>query len=246
MEGIKREDGFCWLEDVMNSLPEDSVFRRVISVGKGSYFTGYDDVRTAEPFLDHVHYPELADKMGEKLIIGRYVCIAPSVNIILGGNQNHPLTAVTQHPLFHLDKDGDWRNLQKRGNTVIGDDVWLGRGVTVMPGVKIGQGARILPGAVVVKDVEPYSINGGVPAKAIGRRFDSAEIKLLMDKIRWTEWPEEVISEHVNLLLAPKPDLKALVKIADKLEDEGLLPAKTRCGNQMLLTAFIKQKQNSL
>lgn len=242
--GIKGEAGFSWLSDVMDALPEDSVFREVVSVGRGSYFTGYDDGFDAKPFVDHIYYADLAAQMGEKLKIGNFVCIAPGVRFVLGGNQNHPLTAVSQHPLFQLDPDGDWRNLQKRGDTVIGDGAWIGLHATIMPGVKIGEGARILPGAVVVRDVEPYGICGGVPAVVRKKRFSDFEIKLLTNRIRWTQWPDEVIRENVKDLLNPNPDFQKLLKISEKLEHDGLLPPLLRIGNQTTLRAFT-DKQNS-
>ena len=247
-KGIKREDGFCWLSEVMENLPEDSVYRRVIRVGKHSYFTGYSDGYDAVPFFDHIRYPELADKLGEKLIIGKYVCIAPDVVFILGGNQNHPTegSPISQHPLWDVDKrKREWAHLKGKGDTVIGDNVWICSGATIQPGVKIGEGARILPGAYVTKDVEPYAVCGGVPGKTVGKRFDNYEIKLLTEKIRWTQWPDDVIGEYAEELTSPRPDFSKLVKVADDLEEDGRLKPLLKIGDQMTLRAFMN-KQNSL
>ena len=240
--GTKGNDGFVWLPEFLESLPEDNIYRRVISAGPGSHFSGYGDGYDAIPFLDHVRYVDLADKMGEKLIIGNYVCIGPDVTILMGGNQAHPLTAVSQHPLFHLDK-GEWRNLKPAGNTIIEDDVWIGTDVMIMPGVKIGQGARILPRAVVREDVPPYALFGGVPGKVKRKRFNDQEIYMLMNKIRWTEWPEDVIREHVEDLLNLKPDFPKLVKIAEGLEADGRLPVKMKCGNA--IDAIVQKRKEA-
>ena len=166
----------------------------------------------------------MALKKPEQLIIGNYCCIGSDTIFMLGGNHGHPMTAVSQHPLFHLDT-AEWRNMRYKGNIVIEDDVWIGRDVTIMSGVTIGQGARIQAGATVVKNVPPYAKVGGVAAKIKGYRFAPEEIKTLMTKIRWTEWPESAISENVALLLDTKPDWKKLTKVADELEKQGLIPS---------------------
>ncbi|MGI4804002.1 MAG: CatB-related O-acetyltransferase, partial [Janthinobacterium lividum] len=86
-----------------------------------------------------------------------------------------------------------------KGNTVVGNDVWIGYKATIMPGVTIGDGAIIGSGAVVTKDVEPYSIVGGNPTKTIRKRFDEAKIKTLLE-MRWWDWSiEKITANAANL-----------------------------------------------
>ncbi len=150
--------------------------------------------------------------------IGRYTCIAPNVTTIAG---NHPTKGfVSIHPSFYStrkqsgftyvqkDKFADFRYLDESKNisVVIGNDVWIGEGVKILEGVTIGDGAVIAAGAVVTKDVAPYEIVGGVPAKHIRYRFDEETIARLMQLQWWNQdraWIEEhaELFEDVNLLL---------------------------------------------
>ena len=103
---------------------------------------------------------------------------------------------------------GDWKNAMdgksypSKGNTVIGNDVWIGYDVTIMPGVKIGDGAIIGSKSVVTKDVAPYSIVGGNPAKEIRKRFTDEQINYLLD-LQWWNWPVDEISAKLELLTNP-------------------------------------------
>ena len=90
-----------------------------------------------------------------------------------------------------------------KGNTVVGNDVWIGYKATIMPGVQIGDGAIIASNATVVKDVEPYSVVGGNPAKLIRKRFSEAEITKLL-QLQWWDWPIEKITENVDKLTGLK------------------------------------------
>ena len=224
--GIKRNDGFVWLNDAWEALPEDSMFRKVLPPpGRGSHYAGYGDNLNANSFFDQIHYiePDLALAKPEQLKIGNHCCIGSDSIFMLGGNHGHPLTAVSQSPLFHLDT-AEWKNLRPNGDIVLEDDVWIGRGVTIMSGVTIGQGARIQAGSMVVTDIPPYAIAGGVKATVKRYRFSPEHIDILMNKIRWTKWSDDTIRENVDLLLAPKPDWQALIKVANDLEKRGELP----------------------
>ena len=86
-----------------------------------------------------------------------------------------------------------------KGDIIIGNDVWIGAKSTIMSGVKIGDGVIIAAGALVTKDVEPYSVVGGNPAKHIKYRFDEEQIVDLL-KIKWWEWNEDMIKEEAMLL----------------------------------------------
>lgn len=145
-----------------------------------------------------------------KTKIGRYCSIASNVKIIAG---NHPTSRyVSTHPIFYNNKvlsglsikstnvfdEYSYADKSERFFCVIGNDVWIGEDVKIINGVTIGDGAIIATGAVVSKDVPPYAIVGGVPAKVIKYRFSEEEIKYLL-KLSW--WNNDInwLEENVNL-----------------------------------------------
>lgn len=135
-----------------------------------------------------------------KVIIGKYCSLAPKINIITGGI--HPINWVSTFPFrARLNMDGKFEDGMPytKGNIEIGNDVWIGTNVTILSGIKIGNGAVIAAGAVVSKDVSPYAIIGGNPAKLIKYRFHEDQINLLM-KIQWWNWDNAKILKHVPLL----------------------------------------------
>ncbi len=137
----------------------------------------------------------------DKLYIGDYVCIGAETIILMGGNNTHRLDWFSDYPF--LDKIVE--EYQTKGDTIIADGVWIGMRSIILPGVKIGEGAVIATGSVVTKDVEPYTIVGGNPAKAIRKRFDEETIeKLLNCKIY--ELPEEKFMQVRNLICADNID----------------------------------------
>jgi len=182
-------DRLCFLKNV--------VANPNIIVGDYTY---YDDFENVDNFEKNVKY--LFDFNGDKLIIGKFCMIASDVTFIMNG-ANHLSEAVTSYPFAIFGQD--WSDAMQgktypnKGNTTIGNDVWIGYGATIMPGVTVGDGAIIATKAVVTKDVEPYSIVGGNPAREIRKRFSDEEIKELLE-IRWWDWPIEKITEHVQQL----------------------------------------------
>jgi virginiamycin A acetyltransferase len=86
-----------------------------------------------------------------------------------------------------------------KGNTVIGNDVWIGHKATIMPGIKIGDGAIIATNATVTRDIDPYTIVGGNPAREIRKRFSEEQIQFLL-KLKWWDWPIEKIEKNLHLL----------------------------------------------
>jgi acetyltransferase-like isoleucine patch superfamily enzyme len=139
---------------------------------------------------------------GAKLIIGNFCSIADNVNIYLGGN--HRMDWVTTYPFGHIHTNvfntfnGNGHPSTK-GDIIIGNDVWIGSNVTIMSGVTIGDGAVIANNSHIVKDVEPYCLTGGNPAKLIKYRFTTEQIQKLLD-IKWWYWDDEKINKNIHLL----------------------------------------------
>ncbi len=168
-----------------------------ISVGDYTY---YDDFETVDNFEKNVKYH--FDFTGDKLIIGKFCMIASDVKFIMNGG-NHLTEALSTYP-FSIFGNGwehamEGKSYPNKGNLVIGNDVWIGYNATIMAGVTIGDGAIIGTNSTVIKDVPPYTIVGGNPAKPIKKRFDDATIKTLLD-LQWWDWPIEKITENLQSL----------------------------------------------
>jgi len=175
-----------------------------IIVGDYSY---YDDPIDPENFERNVLY----NYRSEKLIIGKFCAIATNVKFIMNG-ANHKLDGISTYPFPIFGNDWETaRNLliqlPSKGDTVIGNDVWIGYESVIMPGVKIGDGAIIAAKTVVVKDVPAYTVVGGNPARSIRQRFSDAEVVQLLE-IRWWDWEIDKISRNINLIM--QSDIKAL------------------------------------
>lgn len=170
-------------------------------------YTYYDDVNGAEKFEEHVtHHYEFID---DKLIIGKFCAIAKGIEFVMNG-ANHRMNSVTTYP-FNIMGNG-WEkatpaleDLPFKGDTVVGNDVWIGQNVTVMPGVHIGDGSIIAAKSVVAKDIPPYHIAGGNPCKIIKKRFDDELIHYLL-KLKWWDWSEEKIFKNLEVLCSPDLD----------------------------------------
>lgn len=147
---------------------------------------------------------------GAALHIGTFCSLARSVSVLLGGN--HRVDWITTFPFGHIFEDAfDVAPLTghpaTNGDVVIGNDVWIGQGATILSGVTIGDGAVIAANATVTKDVAPYEIVGGNPAKPLRRRFSDEVIALLL-QLRWWELPVETIRSLIpKLASAPTPAL---------------------------------------
>lgn len=161
-------------------------------------YTYYDDPEDSEGFERNVlyHYPFV----GDRLIIGKFCAIAHRVTFIMNG-ANHKMSGFSTFPFgifakgweAAIPKMGD---LPYKGDTVVGNDVWLGYSAMIMPGVKIGHGAIIAAGAVVTSDVGPYCVAGGNPARVLRERFSPEAIEALLE-IAWWDWPVEKVTRNL-------------------------------------------------
>ncbi len=180
-------------------------------------YTYYDDQRSCKDFEKrNVLYLYPFSK--EKLIMGKFCSIATDVEFLMS-SANHRMDSFSTYP-FSIFQRGweegfDPGTLPWKGDTVLHNDIWLGYDATIMPGVTIGDGAIVGAKSVVTRDVEPYTIVGGNPARIIRKRFDDDTIQELL-RIKWWDWSIETISK--NVLAISDSDLDALRAIADRQE----------------------------
>lgn len=181
-------------------------------------YTYYDDPENSADFERNVlyHFPFI----GDRLVIGKFCAIARGVKFIMNG-ANHKTSGISTYP-FYIFGNG-WEkaapqpgDLPFKGDTVIGNDVWIGYDCLIMPGVKIGNGAIISSRSVVVSDVPAYAVVGGNPAKIIKERFSQEDIATL-ESIAWWDWSKEDITR--NLATIVSADIAALKACAAHFQD---------------------------
>ncbi|MDQ8201923.1 Vat family streptogramin A O-acetyltransferase [Pelagicoccus sp. SDUM812003] len=202
----------------MEGFPQICYIKNTVSnpnIVVGDY-TYYDDPDDSEGFERNVlyHFPFI----GDKLVIGKFCAIARQAKFIMNG-ANHKLSGLSTYP-FQIFGNG-WESvmpkpgdLPYKGDTIVGNDVWIGYDALIMPGVNIGDGAVVSSRSVVVKDVPPYCVVGGNPAKVIKRRFEQDAIESLLE-IKWWDWPIETITRHLPVIVSP--DIEKLQAIAKSL-----------------------------
>ena len=173
-------------------------------------------------------YVNAIDCQFGQMKIGRYCSIGPNFTAIIG---NHDYRMVSSYPFKEIDKvfmvseqHWDLRGLDysdhfSRGITEIGNDVWIGKDVTVISGVKIGDGAVLAASAVVTKDVPPYAIVGGNPARVIKYRFEPEIIKALLE-VCWWQWPRDKVQAFLPLLVSPKVEEFINASLKQELPDQ--------------------------
>ncbi len=192
LEGYTR---LCFLKNIISN-PN-------IEVGDYTYFDDFEDVANFEKNVKY-HF----DFVGDKLKIGKFCMIASDVTFIMNG-ANHLTKSISSYPFAVFGHD--WKDSMEgksyplKGDTIIENDVWIGYGSTIMPGVKVGNGSIIAANTTVIKDVEPYSIIGGNPGKLIKKRFTDSQISKLLE-MNWWDWDIEKITKNVKYLTGSELD----------------------------------------
>ncbi|MEA4988579.1 MAG: CatB-related O-acetyltransferase [Anaerovorax sp.] len=195
-----------WLN---NKFLKENIKNPNIEVGDFTYYSGYyhkedfEDICVRYLLGDRStrSYKELfgEDFIFDKLIIGKYCSIGSGSTFLLAGNQGHRHEWISTYPfqtdIFQNARDG----FKRKGNTIIGNDVWIGTEAMIMPGIKIGDGAIIAARSIVTKDVEPYTIVGGNPSKILKKRFSDKEIEQLLE-IQWWNWEINKINEALPII----------------------------------------------
>lgn len=177
-----------------------------IQVGEYSY---YDDPEDSEGFARNVLY--LFPFIGDRLIIGRYCAIARGATFVMNG-ANHRMSGFSTYP-FNIFGNGWERStplpqeLPYKGDTVVGNDVWIGYEAMLMPGVRVGDGAIVAARSVVSADVPAYAIVAGNPARVVRMRYDETQVQRLL-RIAWWDWDADKVSRNLELIVGA--DLDAL------------------------------------
>lgn len=183
-----------------------------IFIGDYTYFDdrlGSPEKFEEENVLYNYHFSKV------KLVIGKFCAIAAKTKFIMTGD--HKLDAISTYPFPIFGKGWetafDILNLPVKGDILVGNDVWFGYGCLIKNSVTIGDGAIIASGAVVIKDVPPYSIVAGNPAKVVKMRFDDPTIERLLT-VAWWNWDIAKITKHLSLIC--NLDVNALEKVSNK------------------------------
>lgn len=180
-------------------LLSEQVTNPNIIVGRYSYYSGYYH---GHGFDDCARF--LMTESGvDRLIVGSFCSIGSGAAFIMAANQGHRNDWASSFPFFYMPEvphfAGSLDAFQPAGDTVIGHDVWIGSEAIIMPGVRVGDGAVIGTRALVTRDVEPYAIVGGNPAKVIRKRFDDERIAMLLE-MKWWDWSDARLGEAMPLL----------------------------------------------
>src|SRR5262245_45024189 len=171
-----------------------------IEIGEYTY---YDDPDGPDLFAEKCvlhHYPFI----GDRLVIGRFCAIAEGAKFIMNG-ANHAMSGFSTYPFnifghgWEQGFDPDTWKREIRGDTVIGNDVWIGMEAVILPGVTIGDGSIVAARSVVSRDVPAYSVVAGDPANVMKSRFDAGTIRRLL-AIAWWDWPLDKITRNLNAI----------------------------------------------
>ncbi|UXN75402.1 type B chloramphenicol O-acetyltransferase [Devosia sp. A8/3-2] len=178
---------------------DEQVTNPNIIMGRYSYYSGYYH---GHSFDDCARFLMTTPGV-DKLIVGSFCSIGSGAAFIMAGNQGHRYDWVSSFPFHYMPEIPGFGTaadaFAPAGDTIIGNDVWIGTEAIIMPGISIGHGAVIGTRALVTKDVEPYAIVGGNPAKLIRKRFSDEHIAMLLEMARW-DWPHEQLIAAMPLL----------------------------------------------
>jgi acetyltransferase-like isoleucine patch superfamily enzyme len=188
-------------KNIHNHTYVNSIFPiESVSVGKHTYG------------MLNVHYPIA------RLIIGNYVSIAPNVQFLLGGN--HQMTTISTFPYYEiLTNTVQNKKRGGKGSINIEDDVWLGMNVIILSGVTVSKGAVVAAGSVVTRDVPPYAIVGGVPARIIKYRFSEDIINELM-KVDISSYPEYLVKKKIDMFYSEIRSVEDVKAFINSMNDE--------------------------
>ncbi|WP_041701938.1 CatB-related O-acetyltransferase [Gottschalkia acidurici] len=194
---------------------KDHITNKNIEVGDYTYYSGYYHEKHFEDYCVRYLSPDMDDV--DKLKIGKFCSIGSGATFIMSGNQGHKYDWVTTYPFFYTPdlNENALDGFERKGDTIIGNDVWIGTEAMIMPGVKIGDGAVIASRSVVTKNIEPYTIVGGNPAKEIKKRFSKEEIQMLLE-CKWWDVDINIIKKYIPLMCSN--NIKEFVlKIKDEI-----------------------------
>ncbi len=178
---------------------KDHITNKNIEVGDYTYYSGYYHEKHFEDYCVRYLSPDM-DGL-DKLRIGKFCSIGSGATFIMCGNQGHKHDWITTYPFFYTPdlNENALDGFEKKGDTIVGNDVWIGTEAMIMPGIKIGDGAVIASRTVVAKNVEPYTIVAGNPAKEIKKRFSQEEIQMLLE-IKWWDLDINIIKKYIPLM----------------------------------------------
>ena len=186
---------------------KDHLKAKHIIAGDYSYYSGYYH---GKPFEDCVMYLDEQDNHRnsietDRLIIGKFCSIATGVKFMMGGTQGHNYNWISSYPLDFLEEDFDGyvhilpKGHKLKGDTIIGNDVWIGAESMILPGIHVSDGAVIGARSLVTKNIGPYEIWGGNPARLIKKRFNTSDIEKLL-KIKWWDLNIHDLKANLNLI----------------------------------------------
>ena len=202
-----------WLK---GQVIKDHVTNPNIEVGDYSYYSGFYHGKTFEDqsvrylmgdSVTQQEWQEGAYGEVDKLIIGKFCSIASGATFMMAGNQGHRVDWISTFPFSPEEFGEDVQSgFERAGDTVVGNDVWIGSEAMIMPGVKIGDGAVIGARSVITKDVPPYSIVVG-HNHIVRQRFDD-ECVAMLSEIKWWDWPINHIKQAMKIMCSG--DVRAL------------------------------------
>ncbi|WP_174801103.1 type B chloramphenicol O-acetyltransferase [Martelella limonii] len=189
-----------FFESPFKGIPLDRQVKNPnITVGRYSYYSGYYH---GHGFDDCARFLP-PDEGLDRLVIGSFCSIGSGAAFIMAGNQGHRSDWISTFPFFWMSEvdsfSGARNGYEPAGDTIIGNDVWIGSEAIVMPGVTIGDGAVIGTRSLVTRNVEPYAIIGGNPARKIRDRFEAADIARLIE-MAWWDWTDQQLKAAMPIL----------------------------------------------